>query len=64
MSKPERLARIDAAVAEHRSLYLGAVWIGDTAEAKRHSDEVDRLLELRVRVVCGGLTISETKVTT
>ena len=40
-----RLAGVEAAIAEHRSLYLRAVDAGHDGEAQHHEDRVDTLLD-------------------
>jgi hypothetical protein len=49
----DRLARIDAAILCHRHAFLAAAWAEHEGERTYHRDEVDRLLDLRVRVERG-----------
>lgn len=49
-TRAERMVRVDAAVACHRSSYLNAVHAGHDGEAQEHEGEVDRLLDLRNRI--------------
>lgn len=54
----DRLGRIDAAVACHRAAYLAAIWADHEPEAAYHNDEVNRLLDLRIRVERGKLIVT------
>ena len=46
MAAPERShEQIDREIAEHRRLYLAAIWAGHDGEALDHEQHVDELLD-------------------
>jgi hypothetical protein len=60
--RPARLARIEAQIARHRADYLTATWALRGDDAQFHAREVDRLLDLWVRVQRGELTAAAREV--